>query len=153
LNILELSVELVIKPMKIVFQDPTACILNDGVHDDYDGVATSFPKSLLTALENGDSEVVNTVLGIIMESDSNTRFNTKHGMWTAGINTPFKLIQQSKNYTNSDAVQAIKSPTLVLEVEKDDSFPGQPKNVYDALSSMDDNNVNFSDRIAGLLTI
>jgi len=36
---------------------------------------------------------------------------------------------------------------------KRDSFPGQPKKVYDALSSMDDNNDDFSDRIAGLLTI
>lgn len=130
----------------------SACILN-GVHDGYDGVASSFPKSLLTAIETGDSEVVNIVLGIMMESDLNTRFNTKHGMWTAGINTPFELTQQSKNYTIRDAVQAIKCPTLVLEAEKDDSFPGQPKKVYDALSSMDDNNVNFSDRIVGLLTI
>jgi hypothetical protein len=31
-------------------------------------------------------------------------------------------------------VQNIKCPTLVLEAEKDDSFPGQPKKVYDALT-------------------
>jgi hypothetical protein len=43
-------------------------------------VLQSFPKSLLTAIENGDSEVVNMVLGIMMESDSNIRFTTKHGM-------------------------------------------------------------------------
>jgi esterase/lipase len=75
------------------------------------------------------------VLGILMESDPNTRFNTKHGMWTAGVNTPFELIQQSKNYTIKDIVKNIKCPTLVLEAEKDDSFPGQPKKVYDALTS------------------
>jgi len=108
----------------------SACILNDGVYDGYDGVASSFPKSLLTAIENGDSEVVNMVLGIMMESDSSTRFNIKHGMWKAGVNTPFELIQQSKNYTIKGVVQDIKCPTLVLEAEKDDSFPGQPKKVY-----------------------
>jgi hypothetical protein len=99
----------------------SACILN-GVHVGYDGVASSFSKSLLTAIENGDSDVVNIVLGIMMESDSNTRFNTKHGMWTAGINTPFELKQQSKNYTIRDAVQAIKCPALVLEAEKEIPF-------------------------------
>ncbi|MFL6379362.1 MAG: alpha/beta hydrolase family protein, partial [Nitrososphaeraceae archaeon] len=112
----------------------SACILYNGVYDGYDAFASSFPKSLLSAIENGNSEVVNMVLGILMESDPNTRFNMKHGMWTAGVNTPFELIQQSKNYTIKDIVQNIKCPTLVLEAEKDDSFPGQPKKVYDALT-------------------
>jgi hypothetical protein len=112
----------------------SACILYNGVYDGYDAFASSFPKSLLSAIENGNSELVNMVLGILMESDPNTRFNMKHGMWTAGVNTPFELIQQSKNYTIKDIVQNIKCPTLVLEAEKDDSFPGQPKKVYDALT-------------------
>jgi len=113
----------------------SACILNDGVYDGYDSIASSFPKSLLTAIENGDSKVVNMVLGILMESDPNIRFNIQHGIWTAGVNTPYELIQGSKNYTIKDIVQNIKCPTLVLEAEKDDSFPGQPKKVYDALTS------------------
>jgi pimeloyl-ACP methyl ester carboxylesterase len=113
----------------------SACILNDGVYDGYDAVASSFPKSLLTAIENGDSKAVNVVLGIMMESDPNIRFNIEHGMWTAGVNTPYELIQGSKNYTIKDIAQNIKCPTLVLEAEKDDSFPGQPKKVYDALTS------------------
>jgi pimeloyl-ACP methyl ester carboxylesterase len=112
-----------------------ACILNDGVYDGYDAIASSFPKSLLTAIENGDSKVVNMVLGILMESDPNIRFNVQHGMWTTGVNTPYELIQGSKNYTIKDIVRNIKCPTLVLEAEKDDSFPGQPKKVYDALTS------------------
>jgi hypothetical protein len=62
-----------------------------------------------------------------MESDPNIRFNLQHGMWTTGVNTPFELIQDSKNYTIKDIVQNIKCPTLVLEAEKDDSFPDQPK--------------------------
>ena len=81
----------------------SACILYNGVYDGYDAFASSFPKLLLTAIENG--------------------------------NTPFELIQKSKNYTIKDIVQNIKCPTLVLEAEKDDSFPGQPKKVYDALTS------------------
>ena len=77
----------------------SACILYNGVFDGYDAIASTFPKSLLTAIENGNTEVVNMVLGILIESDPNIRFNMKHGMWTAGVNTPFELIQKSKNYT------------------------------------------------------
>ena len=111
-----------------------ACILNNGVFDGYDAIASTFPKSLLTAIENGNTEVVNIVLNILIESDPNIRFNMKHGMWTAGVNTPFELIQRSKNYTIKNIAQNIKCPTLVLDAEKDDSFPGQPKKVFEALT-------------------
>src|SRR6266513_4987406 len=111
-----------------------ACILYNGVFDGYDAFASSFPKSLLTAIENGNTEDVNTVLNILIESDPNIRFNMKHGMWTAGVNTPFELIQRSKNYTIKNIAQNIKCPTLVLDAEKDDSFPGQPNKVFDALT-------------------
>ena len=56
-------------------------------------------------------------------------------MWTTGVKTPFELIQKSKKCTIKEIVQNIECWTLVLEAEKDDSFPGQPKNVYDALTS------------------
>jgi pimeloyl-ACP methyl ester carboxylesterase len=110
-----------------------ACILYNGVFDGYDALASTLPKSLLTEIENGNREIVNTVFEILMDSDTNIKFNMAHGMWTTGLNSPFELIMNSKNYTMKDVTQYIKCPTLVLEAEKDDSFPGQPKRVYDAL--------------------
>jgi pimeloyl-ACP methyl ester carboxylesterase len=112
----------------------SACILYNGVYDGYESFAASFPESLRLAVENGNIEVVNTVVGILSDLDANMRFNLKHGMWTTGANSPFKLIQDSKKYTVKDIVQNIRCSTLVLEAEKDDSFPGQPKKVYDALT-------------------
>lgn len=53
---------------------------------------------------------------------------------TTGVNTPFELIQNSKGYFIKDIIPNIRCSTLVLEAEKDDSFPGQPKRVYDALT-------------------
>jgi len=110
-----------------------ACILYNGVFDGYDALASSLPKSLLTAIENGNREIVNTVFNILIDSDLNIKFNMKHGMWTTGQNSPFELIMDSKHYTLRNIADYIRSPTLVLEAEKDDSFPGQPKKVYDAL--------------------
>jgi pimeloyl-ACP methyl ester carboxylesterase len=111
-----------------------ACILYNGVYDGYDALASGLPKSLLCAVENGNAEVVNTVMSILMDFDNNMRFNMKHGMWTTGVETPFELITKSKDYTIKDIAQNIKCPTLVLDAEKDDSFPGQPKKVFEALS-------------------
>jgi hypothetical protein len=70
-----------------------------------------------------------------MESDPNARFNMKHGMWTTGSNSPYDLITGAKSYTIKDIIKNITCPTLVLEAENDDSFPGQPKKVYDGLRS------------------
>jgi pimeloyl-ACP methyl ester carboxylesterase len=109
------------------------CILYNGVYDGYDSFAAGFPESLRKAVEIGNVDAVNTVIEILADVDPNMRFNLKHGMWTTGANSPFELIQGSKKYSLKDVVQNIKCPSLVLEAEKDDSFPGQPKKVYDAL--------------------
>ena len=111
-----------------------ACVLYNGVYDGYDAFASGFPQSLQIAVENGDANVVNTVIDILSDIDANMRFNIKHGMWTTGTKSPFELIQSSKKYTVKGIAQKIKCPTLVLEAEKDDSFPGQPRMVYDALT-------------------
>lgn len=111
-----------------------ACVLYNGVYDGYDAFAAGFPQSLRVAVENGNVEVVNTVIDILSDMDANMRFNLKHGMWTTNTNSPFELILGSKKYSVKDIVQKIKCPTLVLEAEKDDSFPGQPRKVYDALT-------------------
>ena len=111
-----------------------ACILYNGVYDGYDAFASGFPQSLRLAVENGKVDIVNTVLGILSDLDANMRFNLKHGMLTTGTNSPFELIQGSKKYSVKGIAQKIKCPTLVLEAENDDSFPGQPKKVYDALT-------------------
>ncbi len=89
--------------------------------------------ALRKAYENGDEKVVNVVLEILMETDPNLNFNMKHGMWTTGSKTPFELIQKSTSFTLDGVADKIRCPTLVLEAEKDDSFPGQPQKVFNAL--------------------
>lgn len=114
----------------------SACILYDAVYDGYDAIRSGFPSSLLEAIEKGDSEFVNKILNDLIESNSNIKFNMKHGMWTTGTNSPYELIIGAKKYSTKDILKNIKCPTLVLEGEKDDSYPGQPKKVYDGLTSL-----------------
>lgn len=89
----------------------------NGVYDGYDALASSLSKSLISAVEDGNAEVVNTVIAILMVFDNNMRFNMKHGMWTVGVETPFELITKYKDYTIKDIAQNIKCPTLVLDAE------------------------------------
>jgi pimeloyl-ACP methyl ester carboxylesterase len=115
----------------------SACILCNGVYDGYDAIASSFPKPLLTAIEEGNSKLVDTTITALMESDPNIRFNIKHGMWTTGTRSPYELIVGARKYTTKGILNNIKCPSLVLDAEKDDSFPGQPKKVYDGLTTVD----------------
>jgi pimeloyl-ACP methyl ester carboxylesterase len=111
----------------------SACILCNGVYDGKQALETSFPKSLKKAYDNGNEVLVNMVIQILMESDPNLKFNIKHGMWTTGSSSPFELIKKSISLTMGGIGQNIRCPTLVLDAEKEDSFPGQPQKVYDAL--------------------
>jgi len=114
----------------------SALILYDGVYDGYDSVTAGFTPQMLDALDRGDSEFVNKTLNELMQSNSNIKFNMKHGMWTTGSNSAYELIMGAKKYSVKDTLKNIKCPTLVLEGEKDDSFPGQPKKVYEGLVSV-----------------
>ena len=114
----------------------SACILYNGVYDSYDAIQTGFPKELLDAVNAGNSEFVNTTLTNLMKSDPNVKFNMKHGMRTTGTNSPYELIIGAKDFSVKDVLKDIKIPTLVLDAEKEDSFPGQPKKVYDGLVSL-----------------
>jgi len=112
----------------------SACILYNGVYDGKEALESSFPPSLLKCIQDGDEKVVNTVIEILMETDSNIKFNIKHGMWTFGIDSPYELVKKSSAFTLKEIASNIRCPTLVLDAEKDDSFPGQPQKVYDALT-------------------
>ena len=114
----------------------SACVLYNGVYDGYDFIKSGFPSELSDAVEKGDSEFVNSYLNRFIETDPNIKFNMKHGMWTTGANSPYELITGAKKYSVKDTLKNITCPTLVLEGEKDDSFPGQPKKVYDGLVSV-----------------
>ena len=114
----------------------SALILYDGVYDGYDSITAGFTPQMLDALDRGDSEFVNKTLNELMQSNSNIKFNMKHGMWTTGSNSAYELIMGAKKYSVKDTLKNIKCPTLVLEGEKDDSFPGQPKKVYEGLVSV-----------------
>lgn len=131
----------------------SACILFNGVYDGYDAITSAFPKSLLNALDEGNSKFVNSTITDLMKSDPNTRFNVKHGMWTTGSDSSYDLITGARNYTLKDIIQSITCPTLVLDAEKDDPFPGQPKKVYDNIMTFKKIRIIYSRRCRRALSM
>ncbi|HZD36869.1 MAG TPA: alpha/beta fold hydrolase [Nitrososphaeraceae archaeon] len=113
------------------------CILNDGVFDVYMAFARNFPKPITEIVEQNiisKSEVIDSVIETTMGLLTGARWAYSHGMWVFGVSSPFELLRRTIDYTLKDIINKIECQTLVLEGEKDDSFPGQPKLVYKSLT-------------------
>ncbi len=74
--------------------------------------------------------VIETTMGLL----TGARWAYAHGMWVFGAASPFELLRKTIDYTLKDIINKIQCLTLVLEGEKDDSFPGQPELVYNSLT-------------------
>jgi len=115
----------------------SACILNDGVFDVLNSFTRGFPKPFTDIIEQdikSKSEVVDTAIEVSMGLLTGARWAYSHGMWVFGVTSPFELLRKTMDYTLKDTIDKIKCHTLVLEAEKDESFPGQPETVYRQLT-------------------
>jgi len=110
----------------------SACILNDGVYDIYQNYIDKL-EGLKNDIEKENSIVENTAIETSMYFSTSIRWWISHGMWAFGAVDPLDFIQKNRNYTLKDIISQIKCPTLVLEGQKDDDFPGGPKMVYERL--------------------
>ena len=109
-----------------------ACILDDGVYDVYENFMEKL-GTLSNAVAQGNATVVNTAIETSMYFDTGIRWIMSHGMWVFNAKDPLDFIQKNKDYTLKDVAGNKEYPTLVLEAQMDDDFPGGPKKVYDAL--------------------
>jgi hypothetical protein len=86
------------------------------------------------AIADANATVVNTTIETSMYFDTTIRWAISHGMWVFDAKDPLDFIQKNKDYSLQDVAGNIECPTLVLEAQLDDDFPGGPKKVYDALT-------------------
>ncbi len=109
-----------------------ACIADDGVISIYDAWIEQL-QAIRKDVENGNGAVVNAVVNTIMNFDIGTKWKITHSMSVFGANTPLELVQKVSQYSMHDIAHKIKCPTLILAGEKDHSFAGQAKKLYDLL--------------------
>jgi pimeloyl-ACP methyl ester carboxylesterase len=109
-----------------------ACILDDGVYDIYENFMEKL-GTLSNEVAQGNATVVNTAIETSMYFDTGIRWIMSHGTWVFDAKDPLDFIQKNKDYTLKDVAGNIECPTLVLEAQMDNDFPGGPKKVYDAL--------------------
>jgi pimeloyl-ACP methyl ester carboxylesterase len=120
-------------PRAAAFEDRiAACIADDGVLSIYDAWISQL-QSIRKDIENRNAAVVNAVINTIMNFDIGTKWKITHSMSVFGANSALELVEKVSEYSMYDIADKIKCPTLLLAGEKDHSFTGQAKKLYDLL--------------------
>jgi hypothetical protein len=99
--------------------------------------ARNYPKPITEIVEQNitsRSEVIDSVIETTMGLLTGARWAYAHGMWVFGVASPFDLLRKIMEYTLKNIINKIECQTLVLEGEKDESFPGQPELVFKSLT-------------------
>jgi dipeptidyl aminopeptidase/acylaminoacyl peptidase len=120
-------------PRAAAFEDGiAACIANDGVLSIYDAWLNQL-QSIRKDIKNRNAPVVNAVIYTIMNFDIGTKWKITHSMLVFGAKSPLELIEKVSEYSMYGISDKIKCPTLLLAGEKDHSFAGRAKKLYDLL--------------------
>ncbi|WP_321332137.1 alpha/beta hydrolase family protein [uncultured Bacteroides sp.] len=110
-----------------------ALILNDGMYDFYDANTIEMPPFLLKLLDNGQGEIFDQVIRMLMKNNTSLRWAIQNGLWTFGATTPSAYLKETKAWTLDGFADKVKAPTLVLEAEEDKFLQGQAQKVVDSL--------------------
>lgn len=76
----------------------------------------------------------NIELRKIMETNTEMMWALTHGMYVFGVKSPAEFMIQCEEYWLQDICGKIKCPTLIVDGENENMFPGQAKQVYNLLT-------------------
>lgn len=112
-----------------------ACIANTGV---FDFMGFRRPKNM--AREEFFKQIrdnfqdTNIELQKIMGTNTEMKWALTHGMYVFDAKSPAEWMIQCEDYWLQDICGKIKCPTLIVDGENENMFPGQAKQVYNLLT-------------------
>ena len=109
---------------------PVAGIIDDMV--DGTGLPED-PAEFLEYVENNPEEFDGEMEEAMQESTALMWF-MDNGMFTFDADSPSEFLLKYSEMTMEGHAERIACPTLVIDSESDDSFPGQPEELYDHLT-------------------
>jgi dienelactone hydrolase len=111
-----------------------AAVADPGVVDVSAGWTAHLPPPLLDMLNSGQEDAFNSAMAKVQASASpeaarTMAFRSK----PYGMTDPFDLFTEVRKYQLRDVAGQITTPTLILNPDNEQFFPGQPKQLYDLL--------------------
>ncbi|MEU3572823.1 alpha/beta hydrolase [Kitasatospora sp. NPDC036755] len=111
-----------------------ALVLDDGLYSFGEAHARLVPPFLREWIEDGRDDLVEPVMGLMMQVSTQVRWAMRNGVWTFGAASVADYVRRTSDYTLDGVAPLIDCPTLVLDAENDQFFRGQPQEVRAALT-------------------
>jgi len=112
-----------------------ACIANGGV---FDFMAPRLPggmsRQAAIAWVRADPGGADEVMRAMMDASTDSRWGIENGIFTFRASSPADYFVKALDYTLAGVAESITCPTLVVDSEGDPWFPGQARQLFDALT-------------------
>ncbi len=112
-----------------------ACIANGGV---FDFMAPRLPAGMSrqAAIDwvRSDPAGADEVMRAMMAASTDSRWGIQNGMFTFRASSPADYFLRALDYTLENIAEKIICPTLVIDSEGDRWYPGQARQLFDALT-------------------
>lgn len=111
-----------------------AGIADPGVMDVSAATTARFPSRMLKLLENGNREEFDKEMRLGMKvAGREARQTLAWRMKPYGTDSYYDWIMESKKFNARDVIKRIECPVFVADPEDEQFWPGQPREVYEAL--------------------
>jgi hypothetical protein len=110
-----------------------AAVADPGVFDVCASWFAHLPPEMIALLDSGDSETFNGIMAQIDEDPDAARIFAFRAR-PYGIDDPFDLFREVRKYTLAGVVGRIRTPLLLTDPADEQFWPGQSRQLFDALS-------------------
>ena len=122
-----------------------AVVADPGVMRVYDALESHIPHRQIKQLEAGEKEKFDSSMHLGERFSKKIRYTMAFRFTPYGFDSPYDLYRAARAYDLADVVGDIRCPTLVLDPEREAFWPGQSREVYEALTTERKDIVSFSD--------
>ena len=110
----------------------SACIANGGVFDFAAPQLKRMPPFMVEFIDK-DPAAFDAMMKEGVKKMPEARWALQDGMWKFNAGSPSEYYKKLRQYNLKDCADKIKCKTLVIDSEAEQFFPGQAKELYDAL--------------------
>jgi hypothetical protein len=124
-------------PRAVAFEHRIAAAIADpGVFDVATVWTEKLPKRMQKLLEEGEKEKFDRDMEWAEWFSKSLRTTLQFRMRPFGTDSPYEAFKMAQKYTLDGVADKIQCPTLITDPENEQFWPGQPRRLYDALTSL-----------------
>lgn len=124
-------------PRAAAFEKRLAAVFAiDGLYDFGASILAQFPPQLIAVYRSGNKEQFDAIVNGSLQDPSTptgVKWSLQQGLWSFNTQSPYDWLTKTLQYNLTGVADKIRAPTFVGDAELEMFFPGQPKQLADAI--------------------